>query len=189
MPTTPLVAIASALKKHLPLAVIITALLVNDAVTWLELRAAVGWWLGGFKGTLAATSIVLLATAVTCAFFFEGLEERHTKRLHAVAGFLYGTIAVAVYAACVEQGMRTFPPEVASVAFGMSPQRAVVAGAVVIGAALALTTLVFWSVIGALIQVHVARERTARRLREVEGGPPPAQVVDLAERAGREQWR
>lgn len=177
------------LKKHLAIAVIVAALAVNDLVTWVELRHATSWILGDLS-TLAATSILLLANAVTAAFFFDGLEEKYLKRLHYVAAFLYAVIALAVYAAGVDQGRQHFPAALAEAAFfGISPKHAVMIGAAVVGAALALTTLAFWSVIGALIQLHVARQRATRRALSVDPGGPVDNLLNLQDRASWEQRR
>lgn len=179
-------AFGGAVQKHWPIGIIVAALFANDLVTWVELRHTTSWLLGSLD-TPAAFSILLLANAVTAAFFFEGLEDKYVKRLHAVAGFLYLTIAVAVYAAGVQHGIQHFPPDVARAAFHLPQHRAVMLGAVIVGAALALTTLVFWSVIGALIQLHVARQRIARRARSEEIGQPVANVLNLADRPTREE--
>lgn len=142
--------------RKIGIPVVVIALLVNDAVTVIKLTHTLSWVLGSL-GWLAAVSMLLLANAVTVAFFFDGLEPKHIRRLHAIAIYLYVLIALAVYAAGVEIGQQHFPATLAHHAFHLSQARAVTVWSLGVGAGLALTTLTFWGVLGALIRAHVAR--------------------------------
>lgn len=144
--------------KRLPIAIVVAALLLNDIVTWFELRTGMSWFLGEL-GTLAAASVLLLANAVTASLFFRGLGHRYIRRLHLVAALLYSTIMVAVYAVAVMHGTIHLPAELATDAFfGIDRRTVTVAGAFIVGTALAATTFVFWSVLGAAIRAHVEQQ-------------------------------
>jgi hypothetical protein len=175
------------MSKHVPIAIVVAALLANDIVTWFELRHAFAWLLGDLS-PFAAASVLLLANAVTAAFFFRDLEHRYIRRLHLVAGYLYATIALAVYVSAVEHGRTHFPAEVAGTAFPfkVSPQTAVMAGSLVLGVALAAVTFVFWGVLGAVIRAHVERsERVTWRGKAEAAGLPTDNILDLQDRASR----
>ena len=135
---------------------LIVLLLVNDFVAWTELRHTLGWLLGDIA-PVAAISMLFLANAVTMAFFFDGLRPRSIRLLHGIAGFLYLTVLIAVYAAAVQYGQAHFPANVAEDAFGMERERAIRAAALLIGAAFSGATYAFWSVMGQLISSHTQR--------------------------------
>src|SRR6478735_4332670 len=104
--------------KRLLTVLLIVLLLVNDFVAWTELRHTLGWLLGDIA-PVAALSMLFLANAVTMAFFFDGLRPGSIRLLHGIAGFLYLTVLIAVYAAAVQYGQAHFPADVAEYAFGM----------------------------------------------------------------------
>ena len=117
------------------------------------------------------------------AFFFEGLTKRAVRLLHGIAAMLYLVVMVAIYASGVEYGLGAFPTDVAEEAFGVSQVTAVRICAFVIGAALALASWTFWSVIGSLINSHANAEDTvAWQARAERHGLPVDNILGIRQR-------
>ncbi|MEZ4499141.1 MAG: hypothetical protein R2839_03550 [Thermomicrobiales bacterium] len=91
---------------------------------------------------------------------------------------------VAVYAVAVLHGSIHLPANLAVTAFGITNQDATVGGTLMVGIALAGTTFVFRSVIGAAIRAHVEKqERVLWQSKAEAANPSTDNILSLRQQA------
>jgi hypothetical protein len=157
-------------------------LLLSDFVALQEIRHSLSWIVGD-RATVAAFAMLFLANSVTLVFVYPHLTPSQKHQLHGIAGAIYGLVLIAMYASGVEQGLDSFPAEIAGKAFGLSQQNAVMLAALLVAAVLAGTSYSFWRVVGSLINHMVSSGTQVRWQADAEQlGMPTANIFDLNRR-------